>query len=44
MSSHQIPMGLTRGYSNFCNESVKGREDPPVLTIAELEKLDEEQK
>ncbi|QFG09173.1 hypothetical protein PBI_SPORTO_68 [Arthrobacter phage Sporto] len=43
MSSHQIPMGLTRGYSNFCIDS-KGREDPPVLTTADLDRLDEEQK
>ncbi len=41
MSSHQLPLGLTRGYSNYCADS---REDPPVLTIADLDRLDEEQK
>lgn len=44
MNSTQIPKGLTRGYSNFCIDSRQGREDPPVLTIADLDRLDEEQK
>lgn len=44
MSSHQLPMSLTRGYSNYCYDSTKGREDPHVLTSAELDMLDEEDK
>lgn len=44
MNTSQIPTGLTRGYSNFCADSHQGRQDPPVLTIADLDRLDEEQK
>jgi hypothetical protein len=44
MSTSQTPTGLTRGYSNFCIDSRQSREDPPILTIADLDRLDEEQK
>lgn len=44
MNSNPVPDGLTRGYSNFCIDSRQSREDPPVLTIADLDRLDAEQK
>lgn len=43
MSSHQLPTGLTRGYSNYCLDSQLQREQPHVLTIEELDRMDAEE-
>lgn len=42
MSSHQLPIGLTRGYSNYCLDAHVQREQPHVPTIEELELMDSE--
>jgi hypothetical protein len=43
MSSHQLPSGLTRGYSNYCLDSNVQRPDPHVLTTEELDAMDSEE-
>jgi hypothetical protein len=43
MSSHQLPMGLTRGYSNACLDSRIQRPEPHVLTTEELNRMDAEE-
>lgn len=43
MSSHQIPSGLTRGYSNYCLDSNIQRQQPHVLTTEELDRMDAEE-
>jgi hypothetical protein len=43
MSSHQLPTGLTRGYSNYCLDSQLQREQPHVLTVSELDAMDAEE-
>lgn len=43
MSSHQLPMGLTRGYSNYCLDSNIQREEPHVFTTEELDAMDKEE-
>jgi hypothetical protein len=36
-------MGLTRGYSNYCLDGKIQREEPHVLTTAELDAMDAEE-